>query len=588
MYQMHSNFRYVAVCLHLLIIFDVTWGDSSNNASSPDHNINDGNNTVEYDVYDVIGLRCCPGSKCFPSQKDLSDLHNSLSGRVILPDFTEYFEQAYMYNSYDQRYPSIIVMVHSKEDIQKAIIFARNFNLHVTIKSSGMQSRSTWDGSFNINLSEMKNYSVNIDSDRHPDGEIKLQTGLTWLEVYHLLDQYDRVVVGSFEKNGHVSGFTLRGGHSPLSRIYGLSADNVLEIQVVLADGKVATCTNSSTVFEEHDGSITTVEDGDLFWAMRGGGAGTFGVVVYYVYKLHKLPESMVYIDVLFLLKVGLLDSSVPVLRFINTIITSLPSKWGGYYTIANSKNVFEGNIDVNGVAVLVLIKMAPWDGSEGSVVRDLLALLQLTFNDVQMANYTRFIQMMQDNSTWFADRFYRVGIMLQPEKVTSDLVNFYIQECFGTFDRFNFSCDGVLTGGDSSTFFQTSTPLHPGHRSAITDLNCYVHVRVDQPFLKQSADDDVIIPAVNRLNARLRKFGKGLSFVNIEKNNPNWKDDYWGEHYNRLLEIKRRYDPENFLTCYHCVGSEVRGIVIPNEISAGFKYTKSYWFLSVIILRAI
>lgn len=77
-------------------------------------------------------------------------------------------------------------MVHSAEDIQKTILFARKFNLHVTIRSSGHDyvGRSTWDGSININLSEMRDYEVKLNSERSEHGEAKVQTGLTWADIY--------------------------------------------------------------------------------------------------------------------------------------------------------------------------------------------------------------------------------------------------------------------------------------------------------------------------------------------------------------------------------------------------------------------
>ena len=80
-------------------------------------------------------------------------------------------------------------MVHSKEDIRETVLFARKYNLHVTMRSSGHDfvGRSTWDGSININLSEMKEYDVKLDSSRSEHGEIKVQTGLTWAEIYKMV-----------------------------------------------------------------------------------------------------------------------------------------------------------------------------------------------------------------------------------------------------------------------------------------------------------------------------------------------------------------------------------------------------------------
>ena len=77
-------------------------------------------------------------------------------------------------------------MVKSVNDIKEAILWARKYNLHVTIRSSGhcYLGRSTWDGSFNINLALMKEMEVKLNSTRSTHGEVKVQTGLTWIEIY--------------------------------------------------------------------------------------------------------------------------------------------------------------------------------------------------------------------------------------------------------------------------------------------------------------------------------------------------------------------------------------------------------------------
>jgi hypothetical protein len=231
-------------------------------------------------------------------------------------------------------------------------------------------------------------------------------------------------------------------------------------LQVVLADGRIATCTETTTVIEELDGSITTVHDGDLFWALRGGGGGTFGVVVYFVYKLHMMPSGMVtfYTWIPFKYDTFNLDISSEVLTVLNSLILSLPRVWGGYYLFDNWKVTVpvpgSASIAVTGHLVLFMNKFAPWDGSEESVFSDVISLCNKYTISYTFSNKTSFWDYEQNVTDPDIIRIYLVGTLLQPNKVGEDLVAFYKQEMFETFkDNIFMSCTGILVGGSTVLF---------------------------------------------------------------------------------------------------------------------------------------
>ena len=103
--------------------------------------------------------------------------------------------------------------------------------------------------------------------------------GNQWTEVYEEMTKQGVIVVGGgCPTVGASGGYPLSGGHSVLSPLYGLAVDNILEVDVIIADGTLLTaneCTNT-----------------DLFWALRGGGGGTFGVVTRMVHKAHDPPSN--------------------------------------------------------------------------------------------------------------------------------------------------------------------------------------------------------------------------------------------------------------------------------------------------------
>lgn len=120
-----------------------------------------------------------------------------------------------------------------------------------------------------------------------------------------------------------------------------------------------------------------------------------------------------------------------------------------------------------------------------------------------------------------------------------------------------------LVFAGRTTEFSVDSTPLNPGYRSAVSCLSCGVPLgnpEGNQPWFEQSKYDKVLIPLVDEVAERLRKFGTGMYNNEPWKNNPHWQDDFWGkDNYDRLLKIKLRYDPDNFFTCHHCVGSDLK-----------------------------
>ena len=107
-----------------------------------------------------------------------------------LPIIIYFRENVVLYNTRETRSPYLMVFVESTSDVQKAVLFAKQHNLKISVKSSGHDyiGRSTADMSLQIITKRMKGRTVNLSSSRHIDGEITAQTGNTWIEVYTEVD----------------------------------------------------------------------------------------------------------------------------------------------------------------------------------------------------------------------------------------------------------------------------------------------------------------------------------------------------------------------------------------------------------------
>ena len=107
-----------------------------------------------------------------------------------------------------------------------------------------------------------------------------------------------------------------------------------------------------------------------------------------------------------------------------------------------------------------------------------------------------------------------------------------------------------VYFTGKTVEYDVTSSSVQSGFRRALSTLGCY--------FVHNSADEgERLEPLAAQLAEKLRPFHDGQDFNTGYIPSPNWKIDFWGEHYADLLKVKIRYDPDNLFTCYHCVGSD-------------------------------
>ena len=177
--------------------------------------------------------------------------------------------------------------------------------------------------------------------------------------------------------------------------------------QAVLADGRVATCTYNKTLIEDDDGSIETHNNGDLFWALRGGGGGTFAIVVHYVLKLHQSKSS--YIKARIRGSLYRNESDKKVLEdFKDTFlkwVEATPAYWGA------------GMIVLPGAFIGSLDKLGPWDAETESEIGPWVDF-QSRFHEqvrIEITNFSKSAYVVIDPTT--SGRNYVTGALLRPQR---------------------------------------------------------------------------------------------------------------------------------------------------------------------------
>ena len=248
------------------------------------------------------------GTSTTLDQAASSRLASDFGGDLIRPDDGRYDEARKVYNAMIDRRPGLIARCGGPDDVAAAVDFARREDVLVSIRGGGHNAGGlgVCDDGLVIDLSEMR--QVEVDPQRQT---VRVQGGATWGEVDRATHEHGLAVPSGIISTTGVGGLTLGGGLGHLSRRFGLSLDNLLSADMVLADG------SSVTASED--------ENEDLFWAIRGGG-GNFGPVTSFVFRAN--PVHTVLAGPTF----WPLEQSEEALRFYDEFMASAPRDVNGFF----------------------------------------------------------------------------------------------------------------------------------------------------------------------------------------------------------------------------------------------------------------
>jgi FAD/FMN-containing dehydrogenase len=205
------------------------------------------------------------------SSESLEQLREAFSGSVLGPDDTGYDEARRVHNGLIDRRPAVIARCQSTADIADAVRFARDEGLDVSVRGGGhnVAGRAVIDGAVMLDLSLMKGIFVDPVAQTG-----RVQGGTLWRDFNRATAVHGLATTGGAISTTGVAGLTLGGGLGWLMAKHGLAADNLIGVELVMADGAVV--------------HVTEESDSDLLWALRGGG-GNFGVASSLEFRLHPL-----------------------------------------------------------------------------------------------------------------------------------------------------------------------------------------------------------------------------------------------------------------------------------------------------------
>jgi FAD/FMN-containing dehydrogenase len=232
----------------------------------------------------------------------------SVRGEVLEPADAGYHEARKLYNAMIDKKPALIARCADVADVITCVNYARDHGILLAIRGGGHNGPGlgSCNGGLVIDLSRMRGVRVNPSA-----RTVQVAGGAVWGDVDHATHPFGQAVPSGIISTTGVGGLTLGGGIGHLSRKYGLTIDNLLEADVVLADGSFVTANA-----EQHP---------DLFWALRGGG-GNFGVVTNFTFRTQ--PAGMVSAGPMF----WAIEDAPEIMKRYEEFITNAPEEINGFF----------------------------------------------------------------------------------------------------------------------------------------------------------------------------------------------------------------------------------------------------------------
>jgi FAD/FMN-containing dehydrogenase len=241
------------------------------------------------------------------------ELTAALRGELITPSDPRYDHARAVYNGMIDKHPAAIAQCRDVADVMACVRFARENDVTLTVRSGGHSAAGlgVWNDALVVDLSLLR--SVTVDPERRT---VRVDPGATLGDLDHATGAFGLAVPVGFLANTGIAGLALGGGVGYLSRRFGLTLDNLLAADVVLADATFVTASETS-----HP---------DLFWALRGGG-GNFGIVTSLTFRCHPVGENGTVIGGPVFYDVA---DTPAVLRWYRDLVPTLPEELGGFFAL--------------------------------------------------------------------------------------------------------------------------------------------------------------------------------------------------------------------------------------------------------------
>ncbi|GFF31211.1 FAD binding domain protein [Aspergillus udagawae] len=561
-------------------------------------------------ITNALNCKCSPSDSCWPSDDDWASLNHTVSGRLIrtVPAAAVCYPNEPNYNlaactavlgnwtrsafhaadpvSVDDpvwsdnscnpiypngtsitgnahagqqgctigNYPLYVINATEAEHIQGGIRFAKQWNLRLNIKNTGHGSdRSINHGSLSIWTHHMKEIQFHERFQLHQCSKLGSGGNATFMaatlgagvqdgEMFAALAKHNATAVGGTNMDVGVVGWATGGGHGLATGIYGMGADNIIEAKVVTPAGDIVIANAC-----QHE---------DLFWAIRGGGGGTYGVIVSVTVRAHRMPMLTMINLMLSARNTTTEHEWYRLVAKAHRYLAHLQDNGiHGYYTLSGSPLVMNGALLLydakNKTAERLLRPFQDFLKKHEPIVTAVVKpLVTLPLYDV--------MQIMPSTESVGKAEVARASRFIPRRVVEEDVERFadVLELVMSRQDAHDGVSSPSISGTMTGSKVAVDNALNPAWRDSI------VHLIVSQSWnesLPSDLREQVMFNMTYGKGHALRQLAPNTGCYVNEANpyEPDWQSSLFGAHYPRLHAIKRSYDPEGLLWCRHCVGSE-------------------------------
>jgi len=447
----------------------------------------------------------------------MSDLVDALgagfSGELLVPGQPAYDERRSVFNAMFDRRPAVIAHCATTADVVAAVDLARERGLVVAVRCGGhsVAGLGTCDDGVLIDLSGLKSMSVD------PEARVaRAGGGVLWGEFDAATQEHGLHAPGGRVTTTGLGGFTTGGGYGWTSSKYGLACDNLLSVELVLADGSVVRASED--------------ENPELFWGVRGGG-GNFGVVTEFEFRLHPLGPIVLAGMMLFEI-----ERAPEVLRGWRDWADAAPDEIStGCVLLTAPPEPFVPTA-LHGRPVVAIPALYVGDADRGSAAIAPLRALSPAVDHVGPMPYTAFQSMLDEaaprgfRSYWRGDYMRELADAALDTFVSGGVDLLTLAPPLSQMVIFRVG-QGVAATPDAATAFS-----HRDARYLFHPITMWTDAH----------DDERMIAASRAYATEMHEFATGASYLNFEPDADRVRAAYGEEKYRRLVALKDAYDPAN------------------------------------------
>jgi len=438
-------------------------------------------------------------------EEQVETISAAFSGMLLRPDDDGYEEARQVHNGLIDKRPALVARCRGTADIVDAIRLARESSLEISIRGGGhnVGGLAVTEGGLMVDLAEMK--GIHVDPEART---VRAQGGVTWAELNRETQLHGLAVTGGQISTTGIAGFTLGGGLGYLMGLHGLVIDNLLSVELVTAHGQVLDVDE-----ESHP---------DLFWALRGGG-GNFGVAASFEYRLHPLSEvtgGIVAYPI---------DQAGEVMRFYRDFTQDAPDALTMHVVLAHAPD--GSGVKLTGFAICHA-------GTVEEAERDLAPMRAFKEPMVDMLGRIPYsaVNAMLDQG------YPRGALGYWKSSFLSQLSDGLIEEAIARFA----STPSIMNAILIEQYHGAATRV-PTEATAVANREPGYNLLLPTTWLNP-ADTEANIAWTRETFDALKPWfreGRWLNYLSDDDGDDATRAAY-GPNYTRLVEIKRRYDPEN------------------------------------------